>query len=126
MEEPTKYNKYEVQSLLKLDSKSEFKLERIFNVYKQSGGKFFYYDLLNTINFPGEIDNDSYETYYTQADEPWTTMSFKFYQRIDLWWIIACINQIDDTFTPLPAGYKLMIPKSEVIRTIIDEIKLTR
>ena len=124
MSEPTKYNKYEVQSLLNLDSKSEFKLERIFNVYKQSGGKFFYYDILNTINFPDDINQDSYTTYYVQADEPWTMISYKHYNRIDLWWLIACVNRVYDTFTPLDAGTKLMIPKPGVVRIIIDEIKL--
>lgn len=121
--EPTKYNKYEVQLLLGLDSKSEFKLERIFDVYKQHGGKFFYYDVLNTINFPRDIDSNIYTTYYVLADEPWTVISYKHYGRIDLWWLIACINRIDDTFIPLPAGTKLMIPKPDVVRNIIDEIK---
>ena len=124
MEEPTKYNKYEVRSLLRLDSKSEFKLERIFNVYKQSGGKYFYFDLLNTINFPDDLDTKTFDVYFTQANEPWTMISYKHYNRIDLWWLVACLNRIDDTFTLLPAGTKLMIPKPEVVRLIIDEIKL--
>ena len=124
MPEPTKYNKYEVQSLLKLDSKSEYKLERVFSVYKQYGGKYFYYDLLNTINFPTDVDENTYTTYYTQADEPWTMISYKHYKRIDLWWLIACANNIYDTFTPLDAGTKLMIMKPEVVRIVIDEIKL--
>ena len=41
--EAVKYNKYEVEILLKLSKDQEFKLERIFDVYKQKGGKHFYH-----------------------------------------------------------------------------------
>lgn len=122
-EEATKYNKYEVEVLLKLSSDEEFKLERIFDVYKKSGTKHFYYNLLNTVKFPERVNNSMYTTYHTNALEPWTVISYRHYGRIDLWWLIASINQITDTFTPLPAGTKLMIPTGPVVRMIIDEIK---
>ena len=125
MTEPTKYNKYEVQSLLKLNSDSSFAMERIFNVYKQHGSKHFYYNILNRVDFPSNISPTTYSRYNTKPLETWTLISFKFYNRIDLWWIIAAYNRIDDTFTPLPPGTSLMIPTPSMIRTIIDDIKNT-
>ena len=122
-DEATKYNKYEVAALLNFSRDQEFKLERVFDVYKQSGGKFFYYNLLNTVRFPSNINKSAYMVYHVKENEPWTNISFKFYTRIDLWWLIAAINQIDDTFTPLPTGTKIMVPTPEAVRVIVDEIK---
>jgi hypothetical protein len=121
--EATKYNKFEVEVLLKLSGDQEFKLERAFDVYKKSGAKHYYYNLLNTVKFPERINKSLYTIYNTNAQEPWTVISYRHYGRIDLWWLIACINKISDTFTPLPAGTKLMIPTGPAVRTIIDEIK---
>ena len=123
VEEAVKYNKYEVEVLLKLSKDQEFKLERVFDVYKQSGSKHFYYNLLNTIRFPNNINKTAYSVYHVMANETWTVISFKHYGRIDLWWLIASINQIQDTFTPLEPGTRLMIPTGAAVRVIIDEIK---
>ena len=45
-DEAIKYDKYEVQSLLNINTSDEFKYERIFNMYKQMGGEHFYYNIL--------------------------------------------------------------------------------
>lgn len=123
MSEPTKYDKYEVQSLLKLDSGSAFAMERIFNLYKQQGAKHFYYNILNRVDFPDNISPTTFTTYHVKPSETWTLISYKFYARIDLWWIIAAYNKIDDTFTPISPGTVLKVPTPVMIRTIIDDIK---
>ena len=123
MDEAIKYDKYEVEVLLQLTKNQEFKLERIFDVYKQSGGKYFYYNLFNSVRFPGQMDSQLYTIYYTKSNEPWTVISYRHYGRIDLWWMIASINNIDDTFTPLDPGTKLMVPTPAAVRSIIDSIK---
>ena len=123
MNEAIKYDKYEVQLLLNLSKDQEFKLERIFTVYKQQGGKHFYYNLFNSVRFPETINKNIYTIYHTQPNETWTLLSYKHYGRIDLGWIIASINNIDDTFTPLENGTKLMIPTPAAVRQIIDTIK---
>jgi len=122
-EEPIKYNKYEVQSLLGLDNKSEFKMERIFDMFKQQGSKHFHYNILQKIEFPKEIKTSLYTIYHTKQDEGWTNLSYRFYKRIDLWWMIAGINNVADTFMPLPAGTRLKIPTPAYVRNIIDSIK---
>jgi hypothetical protein len=122
-DEAIKYNKYEVEMLLKLSKSQEFKLERIFDVYKQRDSKHFYYNIFNTINFPDDMNTSIFDVYYTKAEEPWTLISYKHFGRIDLWWLIACINKVKNTFILPAAGTRLLIPTGETIRTIIDEIK---
>ena len=126
MSEATRYNKYEVQTLLKLTKHDEYKMERLFDVYKQDGGKHFYYNILNTLSFTDKIDRNSYTVHICRAEELWTTISYKNYDRIDLWWIIAAINKINNTFEPPAPGTKLMVPTPAAIRMIIDEIKSKR
>jgi nucleoid-associated protein YgaU len=121
--EPTKYNKYEVKQLLKLNDNQEFRLQRVFAVYKQQGAKHFYYNIFNTVRFPDVINPGSYTKYKVKPDEPWTLISYKHYNRTDLWWLIACINKIDNTFLPIEPGTELMIPTNSAVRVIIDELK---
>lgn len=122
MTEAIKYNRYEAETLLKLTKSDEYKLEKILDVYKQFGTKHFYFNLLNTVRFPEKINSSAYDVHICLAEELWTTISWKHYKRIDLWWLIAAMNGIDNTFIPLESGKKLMIPKPITLRKIIDQI----
>lgn len=122
MTEAIKYNRYEAETLLKLTKSDEYKLEKILDVYKQYGTKHFYFNLLNTVRFPEKINSKTYDVHVCLAEELWTTISWKYYKRIDLWWLIAAMNNIDNTFLPLESGKKLMVPKPLTLRKIIDQI----
>lgn len=122
-EESISYDKYEVQSLLNLTSKSEFKLERIFTLYKKYGAKHFYYNILKKIHLPEKIAKSKYFVYTSKPNDIWTMVSYKFYNRIDLWWLIAMFNGIDDTFTPIEANVELIIPTPEYVREVLSSIK---
>ena len=121
-EEPTEYNKYEVSKVINLDM-DEFKLEKIFGVFKQLDSKHFYFNILNKINFPAIPAADTFNSYYTTPQDTWTVISYKHYSRIDLWWLIASFNQIDNTFIPPVPGTRLKIPTPDTVRYIIDQIK---
>lgn len=121
-EEPTSYNKFEIAKKIGLD-KDDFKMEQIFGVFKQVGSKHFYFNILNTVTFPSHIRASSFDAYFTRPNDTWTLISYKHYNRIDLWWLVAAYNQIDDTFTPLPPGTRLKVPTPDTIRAIIDKIK---
>ena len=122
-DEAVSYNKYEVQSLLNINHTDEFKLERIFNVYKQLGGEQFYYNILKKIEFPKEKSKTTYSNYYAKPGDVWTLISFNYYRRTDLWWLIAMFNDISDTFRPIPAGARIKIPLPSYVRVVFDAIK---
>lgn len=122
-QEPTRYNKYEVQSLLKLSPKDEFAMERIFDVYKEIGGKQFYYNILRKIDFPVNLSPELYEIYTVKPGDTWVNISFKALNNINLWWLIAAMNRIDNTFIPPEIGTQLKVPTPVAVRTIIDNIK---
>lgn len=122
-EEAIKYNKFEVQSLLKISTTSEFKLERIFSMYKKHGADHFFYNVLRKINLPDKILKSKYVNYETMPGDVWTLISYKFYNRIDLWWLIAMFNRIDDTFSTIESGTLLIIPTPEYVREVLNSIK---
>ncbi len=122
-QEPTRYNKYEVQSLLGLSSKDEFSLERIFDVYKEIGADKFYYNILRKITFPLNIDASIYEMYTVKPGDTWVNISYKALGNINIWWLIAAMNQIDNTFLPPPVGEQLRVPTPVAVRMIVDNIK---
>mgnify|MGYP000117606563 CR=1 FL=1 len=121
--EPTRYNKYEVETLLEIDSKTEFAMERIFTVYKEIGGKQFYYNILRKISFPEEPRSDLYDIYYVKPGDTWTNISYKKLKTISLWWLIAAFNNIDNTFLPPETGLRLKVPTPVAVREILDNIK---
>ena len=122
-EEPTRYNKYEVQSLLSITSKDEFAMERIFDVYKQHGAKHFYYNILRKIDFPANITPSLYTIYMVKPGDTWVNIAYNMLKTTNIWWLIAAMNQIDNTFIPPAPGTKLKIPTPVAVRKIIDNIK---
>jgi hypothetical protein len=50
-------------------------------------------------------------------------ISYKFYNRIDLWWMIALFNKIDDTFTPIEPNTDMIIPTTGYVREVLNAIK---
>jgi len=122
-EEAISYNKYEIQSLLNIDHATEFRLERIFKVYKQVGGEHFYYNILKKIEFPELAAKSTYTKYYTKPGDMWSLISYAHYGRTDLWWLIAMFNNISNTFIPPPPGTYLKIPVPGYVRSVVDSIK---
>ena len=70
--------------------------ERIFKLFTQgTGGKqFYFYNLLNKIEFPDNIQPHILDMYEVKSNrEPLTTTSFNIYEDIDSWWIIYLLNK---------------------------------
>ena len=69
--------------------------ERIFKIYTEgkSGKQFYFYNILNKIEFPDNIDSKLIDTYIVKAREPLTTTSHTLYGDIDSWWMIYLLNK---------------------------------
>lgn len=87
-----------------------------------SGGKHYFYNILRKIQFPNNLAADSYNNYITVPGDTWTLISHKHYNQIELWWLIAGVNHVNDTFTPIQVGTRLKIPTSRYVRRMLDNI----
>lgn len=69
--------------------------ENIFKLYKDSNSIYFY-NILNSIQVPDNIDKQYFYVVKINRKIPWTTISYEQYATIDLWWLICLINKIDN------------------------------
>ena len=100
--------------------------ENLFNVYKDSDTRSYFYNILSTINF--NTDNMSpaiYELYSVEAGDSYPYISYKQYGTINLWWLICAFNNIQDP-TQLPSqGTYLKIVHREHVVNILTHVNNT-
>jgi hypothetical protein len=104
-----------------LPTLSQLKLENLFNVYND--GQNYYYNLLGTVNIPQDLDTSTYIPYTVYTDNmPWTLISYKVYNTIDLWWLICSTNNIQNPLQFPKAGTVLKILSPDYVSAIIQQI----
>ena len=69
--------------------------ERIFKVHtaNNDGKQFYFYNILNKIEFPKNIDSNILGLYTAKSKEPLTTTSYTLYEDIKSWWLIYLLNK---------------------------------
>lgn len=99
--------------------------ENIFNVYTvvKNGKNFYFYNINTKLILPTEIDSLFINTYTTEAELPWTILSYKLYGNMFLWYILYTMNNTRSKpmFT-VPAGTTISYIKSEFINNIVTKI----
>jgi hypothetical protein len=99
--------------------------ERIFKLHTQSkdGKDFNFYNILNKIEFPENIDPEYIETYTVPSRLPLTTISYNIYGDITSWWIIFLMNKdkLPELFFSTP-GIKLQYIEQSFLTLIYNQI----
>lgn len=108
-----------------LPSLKNTRYENIFKLYKTKEINQYYYNLLQSIYLPENINDDF--VYYQLVNEkiPWTIISFNAYKTIDLWWLICLTNKVYNPVKYPDRGTLLKIIKPIYVNTILNEIKLS-
>lgn len=96
-------------------------MENIFHVHQNEESQYFY-NLLQTIQFPLNLPDSYFSTYNVTYGDTWPYISFKVYNNIRLWWVIVLANNIiNPTKIPEP-GTTLKIPTYSVVAEILTQI----
>lgn len=105
-----------------LNNLSDYAYENIFSVYKEN--EQYYYNLLNTINFPlsSELDPSLYTLYTITAHDIWPLISYKQYGTIQLWWIICVANNISNPLVMPKPGTRIIIPITATVNQVLATI----
>lgn len=103
-----------------LDSISKYRYENIFKVY-QDPNTYYYYNILKNINIPDDIDASFYTIENVNFNMPLTLISYKFYQTIELWWLILIVNKFTNPF--LSGTKQIKVIKPEYVNDIINNIQ---
>lgn len=96
--------------------------ENILNVYKDKDD-FYFFNLLNTIHFPADLDVNTYDIYIAKPDDWYTIISYRFYKTIKLWWVICGMNNIIDPTYPPYVGRQLKILKPFYLHQVLSTIQ---
>jgi hypothetical protein len=113
--------KYQSQ-LSELPTLPEVRYENIFRMYATEQHQY-YYNLLKGLYIDGEVDTT--KIFYMPVKEflPWSTISYNAYGTIELWWLIALINNIDNPIKTPAIGTVLKVVRPEYLPQILAEIK---
>lgn len=96
--------------------------ENIFKLYKDSNSIYFY-NILNDIVIPDNIDKQFYYIIKINRRVPWTTISYEQYGTIDLWWFICLVNKIDNPIKFVEPGTELKVIRRNYLATILNIIQ---
>ena len=100
--------------------------ERIFKVYEtlKDDKSFYFYNILKKIEIPAIIDDSVIEYYTVRADMPLTTVSYKLYGDIKLWWIIYLVNRkaLGNAAFVVKGGTQLTYIKQDVLPQVFQQI----
>lgn len=97
--------------------------ETIFNMYKDQG-EFYAYNILKTVRFPNDIEDEFFYFHQTAGRDPWTKLSFDHYGTIRLWWLVCLVNKIMNPVLLPEPGTVIKILKPIYVSEVIDQIKL--
>lgn len=109
-------------SIRELPKLSIRNLQNAFQVESDTESNQYYYNLLETVHIDGEtLEYDSYFEYITKRGDSLMSISSRFYQTLDLYWIVGVVNKIVNPFS-LEVGTTLRILKPSVAKTILTSI----
>ncbi len=111
-------NQNEIEELPRLKNEN---YENIFNVEQTEDG-FYYYNLLQTLNFPENLPDNYFISYTINYGDTWPLISYKQYNTIKLWWVITHANSIINPTQLPPVGSLIRIPKPEIVSEILTQI----
>lgn len=99
--------------------------ENIFNVYTfvKDGKDFYFYNINNKIQIPVVIDSSYLATIVLDRTLPWTTLAYKIYGDMNLWFILYIMNKQTNTpsFTT-NIGDTLIYIKPEFISAVLSKL----
>ena len=110
-----------------IDTLSKNVYENIFKVNTVNKEKnalevsHYFYNTLNKVSIPVDINSDLIDTTVLNYDTAWTTLSYQIYGTIQLWWLIVLMNKPKYIFMA-KGGIEYTIIKPEAVRTILTQI----
>jgi len=103
--------------------------ENIFKVHIVENGprdSYYFYNILNKVTIPDNIDQTLLGTISLSKKLPWTTLSYQLYGTISLWWLIFLLNKPKNIFYAESGNqYKYFLPVyvDSIINNILGQVE---
>lgn len=100
--------------------------ENILNVYQtQDVDNYYYYNISKKITFDiNNVDEAYVEYIFIDSAMPLTTISFRLFGTMHLWWLIAIMNNLNPIIIP-SSGSVFLVPRREFLQNILQAIQQT-
>jgi LysM repeat protein len=106
---------------------TKFDLANMFNIYNDPklGPDYKSYNLNRSIIITGinQLPATEISTYTVKSGDTLNLISYQLYGTIQLWWLIAKLNNINDATIVLRPGWVLYTLNSSVVNNILNIIK---
>jgi hypothetical protein len=99
------------------------RFEKFLNIYKDEDTGLFFYNLLRNIKIESAEDSSLESDYITQYNDTWYNISYKFYNTMDLWWLVCEYNGIKNPTKMLEVGTKLKLLNSNLVWYVVGELQ---
>jgi hypothetical protein len=104
-----------------LPSVSIYRYENFLNVYLDNNG-FYFYNLLRSINLFPANNSDLETPYDVSYGDTWGLISYKFYNTMDLWWLVCAYNGIQNPVKMPTGGTQIKILKTNFVGVVLSEL----
>lgn len=112
-----------------LPSLQRERYENIFKMYNTptADSSTYFYNITTKVQIPEDLNSNVIGKITPSSNMPWTTLSYRLYGTIYLWWLIFLLNNPKDIFT-VKAGitYKYILPEyiDNIITNIQDQLNI--
>lgn len=98
--------------------------ENIFNVDQTDANNYYFYNIIKTVHINAkDLDPAFYFKHTVDRSTPFTSLSYRLYDSINLWWLICILNNINNPVEFIEPGTVLYIIKKQYLSTVLNEIK---
>jgi hypothetical protein len=110
-----------ITDLPSLDLERYENIFKLYTVQKGTKNSYYFYNILKKVVIPENIDENLIDTISLDRKLPWTTLSYKIYGTIYLWWLIYLLNKPKNIFYAEPGkNYKYFLPAN--VNAILNNI----
>jgi nucleoid-associated protein YgaU len=99
---------------------SIYRYENFFNVYQDQTGN--YYNLLKAINVFQSNNDNVQEDYNIKYTDTWYSISYRYYNTMELWWLICTYNQIMDASKMPEPGTIIKLLKPNYVGIVLEQL----
>jgi hypothetical protein len=115
-------------NIIDLPSITRERYENIFKIFnvKNESSDYLFYNILNKVNIPADIDESILGTIDLDVKIPWTILSHRLYGTQFLWWLIFLLNKPNNIFyADSGITYKYILPQNveDVLNSIANQLR---
>lgn len=96
----------------------------MFNILRTSDKEYFL-NLFKSYIVDNEVleKEDFFHFYQAEENDWWENISYKYYGTVNLWWLIAMVNNVNNPFEDMEPGKNIKVLKKSYLYIILRDIR---